>query len=46
MDSKKLEKLCYDMIIVRDLQHVFKAVIDFGYQVIKWDDVSIPMDGT
>ena len=46
MDSRKLEGLCYDMIIVRDLQQILKAVIDFGYEVIKWDDVSIPMNRT
>ena len=32
------------MIIGRDLQQAIKVAIDFEYQVIKWDDVSIPMN--
>ena len=46
MDSGKLEELGYDMIIGRDLLQALKVVIDFEYQVIKWDDVSIPMNRT
>ena len=41
MDSGKLEKLSYGMIIDRDPLHALKVIIDFEYQVIKWDDVSI-----
>ena len=46
MDSGKLEELGYDMIIVRDLLQALKVIIDFEYQVIRWDDVSIPMNRT
>ena len=46
MDSGKLEELGYDMIIGRDLLQALKVVIDFEYQVIRWDDVSIPMNRT
>ena len=38
--------LGYDMIIGRDLLQALEVVIDFEYQVIKWDDVSIPMNRT
>ena len=34
------------MIIGRDLLQALKVIIDFEYQVIKWDDVSIPMNRT
>ena len=46
MDSDKLEELGYDMIIGMDLLQFLKVVIDFEYQVIKWDDVRIPMNRT
>ena len=46
MDSGKLEELGYDMIIGRDLLQALKIIIDFEYQVIGWDDVSIPMNRT
>ena len=46
MDSGKLEELGYDMIIGRDLLQALKVIIDFEYQVIRWDDVSIPMNRT
>ena len=46
MDSGKLEELGYDMIIGRDLLQALKVVIDFEYQVIKCDDVGIPMNRT
>ena len=46
MDSGKLEELGYDMIIGRDLLQALKVVIDFEYQVIRWEDVSIPMNRT
>ena len=46
MDSWKLEKLSYGMIIGRDLRTALNVVIDFEYQVIRWDDVSIPMNKT
>ena len=45
MDSGKFEEL-YDMIIGRDLLQALKVIIDFEYQVIRWDDVSIPMNRT
>ena len=44
MDSGRLEGLGYDMIIGRDLLQALKVIIDFEYQVIRWDDVSIPMN--
>ena len=46
MDSGKLEELGYDMIICRGLPQALKVIIDFEYQVIRWDDVSIPMNRT
>ena len=46
MDSGKLEELGCDMIIGRNLVQVLNIVIDFEYQVIRWDDVSIPMNRT
>ena len=46
MDSGRLEELGYDMIIGRDLLQALKVIIDFEYQVICWDDVSIPMNRT
>ena len=46
MDSGKLEELGYDMIIGKDLLQALKVIIDFEYQVIRWDDVSIPMNRT
>ena len=46
MGSGKLEELDYDMIIGRDLLQALKVIIDFKYQVIRWDDVSIPMNRT
>ena len=46
MDSGKLEELGYIMIIVRGLLQVFKVVINFEYQVIQWDDISIPIKWT
>ena len=46
MDSGKLEELGYDMIIGRNLLQVLEVIIDFEYQVIRWDDVSIPMNRT
>ena len=42
VSSVKLEELGYDMIIRRDLLQALKVIIDFEYQVIRWDDVSIP----
>ena len=44
MDSGKLEELGFDMIIGRDLLQARKVIIDFEYQFIRWDDVSIPMN--
>ena len=46
MDSGKFEELGYDMIIGRDLLQIPSVIIDFEYQIIKWDDVSIPMNRT
>ena len=46
IDSGKLEYISYDMIIDRDLLHAIKIIIDFDYQVIKWDDVRIPKNQT
>ena len=46
MDSGKLKEIGYDMIIGRDLLQAHKVVIDFEYQVIRWEDVSIPMNRT
>ena len=40
MDSGKFEELVYDMIIGRDLLQALEVVIDFEYQVIKWDNIS------
>ena len=40
MDNGKLEELSYDMIIGRDLLQALKVIIDFEYQVIRWDDVN------
>ena len=45
-DSGKLEKLSYDTIIGRDLLQALKAVINFKYQVIKWNDVNVPLNRT
>ena len=46
MDSGKLEELGQDMIIGRDLLYALKVIIDFEYQVIKWDSISIPINRT
>ena len=46
MDRGKLEELSYDMIIGRGLLQALKVIIDFEYQIIRWDDVSIPMNRT
>ena len=34
------------LLIGRDLLQALKVVIDFEYQVIRWEDVSIPMNRT
>ena len=34
------------MIVGSDLLQALKVVIDFEYQVIKWDDARIPMNRT
>ncbi len=34
------------MIIGRDLLHALNVIIDFEYEVIQWDNVSIPMNRT
>ena len=36
----------HEMIIGRDFLQSLKVVIDFEYQVIRWEDVSIPMNRT
>ena len=46
MDSGRLEGLSYDMIIGRYLLQVLKVIIDFEYQVIKWEGTSVPMNKT
>ena len=46
IDQGKLEELGYDMIMGSDLLQALKMTIDFEYQVIRWDDVSIPMNRT
>ena len=46
LDNGKLEELGYDMIIGRDLLQALKMVIDFEYQVIKWEGTSVPMNKT
>ena len=46
MDSGKLGGLGCDMIIGRDLLQALKVIIDFEYCVIKWDNISIPMNQT
>ena len=35
-------KLGHGMIIGRDLLQSVKTIIDFEYQVIKWEDTSVP----
>ena len=46
MDNRKLGELGYNMNIGRDLLQALKVVIYFEYQVLKWDDTSIPMNIT
>ena len=46
IDKEKVEKLGHDMIIGRDLLQALKMTIDFEYQVIKWEGISVPMNKT
>ena len=46
MDSEKLKKLGYDMIIGRDLLQAVNIIIDFECEVNEWEGVSIPMNRT
>ena len=46
VNKGRLEKLGYDMIIGKDLLWAPKITINLKYQVIKWKDTSIPVNGT
>ena len=44
IDNGELDKLGYDMIVGRDLMLALEMIIDFKYQVTRWDNVGIPMN--
>ena len=46
MDIGDLGVLEYDMIIGRDLMKSLGLIIDFKHEVLRWDDVTIPMNRT
>ncbi len=46
MDIGDLGVLEYDMIIGRDLLTSLGLIIDFKHEVLRWDDVTIPMNRT
>ena len=46
MDIGDLGVLEYDMIIGRDLLKSLGIIIDFKHGVLRWDDVTIPMNRT
>ena len=46
MDRGKLVEPGYGIIIIMDLIQALNIATDFEYQVIRWDDVNIPMDRT
>ena len=46
MDIGDLSVLEYDMIIGRDLMKSLGLIIDFKHGVLRWDDVTIPMNRT
>ena len=43
-DAGRLDSLGYDMIIGRDLMTSLKMIIDFEYQVLRWENIGIPMN--
>ena len=43
LNKRKLDDVVYDMINGRDLLQYLKIIIDFEYQVIKWENTSVPM---
>ena len=44
IDNGELDKLGYDMIVGRDLMLALGMIIDFKYQVTRWDNIGIPMN--